>query len=449
MKRLLPRSLGGQMALLLGLALFVAQLINFALILNERQKLTLAQNQGPAITRFAGVAADLARASPDFHAAIVADASHRGARFDRAADSGIAPAERDAALETAVRRALAEAGVSPRTIQATALPARRSAERGRTPPPRRDMQVLRIAIYGVDGGWLTARLITPRRDPWLGARLAVATLLLYLIVLGVTVWIAMRLARPLRELTRAAEAFGGRQAPMPVAPSGPTDLRLAIDAFNAMNLRVLALLDEKDRMLGAIGHDLRTPLAALRIRVESIDDDEDRDAAIAKIAEMTAMLEDILVLARTGRSREEARPIDVAALAEAVVEDFARLGHDVAFAPGAPVIARVQPNLVRRALSNLVDNAICYAGQATVSVVASGDWLEVRVVDHGPGIPAAERALVRQPFYRIEGSRNRETGGGGLGLAIAQSVAESHGGRLELTGTEPHGLTAIITLPLR
>src|SRR4051794_32873494 len=123
MKRVLPRSLGGQMALLLGLALFVAQLANFGLILNERQKLTLAQNQGPAITRFADVAADIAQAAPEFRAAVIADASHRGARFARARDSGITTADRDPRLEQQVSRALTEAGLRPPAVRATSVPA--------------------------------------------------------------------------------------------------------------------------------------------------------------------------------------------------------------------------------------------------------------------------------------------------------------------------------------
>src|SRR4029079_640784 len=190
------------------------------------------------------------------------------------------------------------------------------------------------------------------------------TLLLYLIVLGAGVWIAMRLARPLRDLTRAADAFGGRTDPVAVPVRGPSDLRSAIEAFNAMNRRVLSLVDEKDRMLGVIGHDLPPPLASLRIRVESMEPEEDRAAAIAKIAELTAMLEDILVLARSGRAREESRSVDLAALAEAVVEECRDLGQPVELAESARLVAEAQPMLLRRALRNLIENAVKYGGNA-------------------------------------------------------------------------------------
>jgi signal transduction histidine kinase len=460
--RLVPRSLGGQMAALLGLALLIAQLANFALILNERQKLSLAQNQGPAIVRFATTAADLVQAQPEFRQAVIDDASHRGARFAFAPGSGIPDAERDADLEAQLRAGLADLNLPVKTVRATisAAPPHGGPDRDRDAARKRNrdrdraggggdrgnMQVVRLAYQGNDAGWLTARLFTPKRDPWLAMRLGAATLLLFLLVFAVTIWIAMRIARPLRQLTLAASAFGGRGAPMEVTPSGPADLRQAIEAFNAMNRRVEALLDEKDRMLGAIGHDLRTPLASLRIRVEGMEPEEEREAAIAKIIEMTAMLEDILVLARTGRTRENMRQVDVAALADAVVEEFRALGQNVSFAEAPRIIANAQPDLLRRALRNLIENAVVYGGAAEVSVDRVDGAARIVVVDHGPGIPPGELGQVLQPFYRLENSRNRKTGGSGLGLAIASSIAATHGGRLELSATEPHGLTAAILL---
>jgi signal transduction histidine kinase len=446
MKRLFPRSLGGQMALLLGIALLVAQIVNLALILNERQKLSLAQSQEPAITRFVGLAADIRQAAPEFHGAMLADASHRGARFTVDKDSRIAEGERHAAIEARLARELAESGIQAKEVRAAlGSPPDRGDRQGRASS---DRQLLRLAIAREDGSWLVGRILTPRRDPWFATRIAAATLLLYLLVLGAGVWIAMRLARPLRDLTRAADAFRGRSEPVDVPLRGPGDLRSAIEAFNAMNRRLLALLDEKDRMLGAIGHDLRTPLASLRIRVETMEPESEREAAIAKIGEINAMLEDILVLARSGRAREEARPADVAALAEALVEEYRGLGEKVAFVASARCVAQVQPSLLRRAVRNLIDNAVKYGGNARVAVVPKGNELAIVVTDDGPGIPPDEIERSLQPFYRLEGSRNRETGGSGLGLAIAQAIAESHGGRLELRAGQPRGLSATIILPL-
>jgi len=444
MSRLLPRSLAAQMALLLGVALLIAQLVNFALILNERQKLSLAQIEGPAITRFASLAADIAAAPPPSRAAIIDDASHRGARFHIEDASNVPPASRDSAIERRLRNALDNVGVGPAAVRGgiVELSWRRYNRRERG-------QLVRLAVQLPDGQWLTGGIMTPRRDPWLAVRLGLATLVLYFIVLGVTVWIALRLARPLRALTAAAERFGGREPFVPVTPAGPGDLRRAIEAFNAMNGRVLSLLDEKDRMLGAIGHDLRTPLASLRIRIESMEPEEERAAAIAKIAEMTAMMEDILVLARSGRTRDAMQPVDIGALAELVAEEHRDIGDEVTFVESGRHVATVHQGLLRRAIGNLVDNAVKYGGGATVSVEPDGEWLAIRVADQGPGIPAADLDRVRQPFYRLEQSRNRDTGGSGLGLAIATSIAESHGGRLVLEPGKERGLVASILIPTR
>jgi signal transduction histidine kinase len=441
-KRLLPRSLIGQMALLIGVALLVAQSINFALTLSDRQKLSLAQNEGPPIARFTSVATDVAGAQPDFRQPLVTDASRRGAQFRLEPRSAVAAdAARDPDVEARVRDSLASNGVPTSDVRAAFVEPRANG-RGRN-----DIRILLVSANLGGAGWLNARLVTPRPDPWLAIRLGAATLLLYLLVLGATLLLAIRIVRPLRDLTLAAEHFGGREAPHEVVPSGPSDLRRAIEAFNAMNRRLVSLLDEKDRMLGAIGHDLRTPLASLRIRAETMEGEEERGRMIATLDEMNAMLEDILVLARTGRSREERRPVDVAALADAVVEEFRDLGADAEMARSERQVAEVQANLVRRAIRNLVDNAIKYGGSARASVSRAGGELLIEVRDRGPGMPPDELARATEPFHRAETSRSRETGGAGLGLAIARAVAESHGGGLRLANAEGGGLVATLVMP--
>jgi signal transduction histidine kinase len=429
------------MALLIGVALFVAQLVNFALTLSDRQKLSLAQNEGPAITRFTSVAVDVAGAQPDFRQPLIADASRRGAQFRLEGKSGVAAAAvRDADVEARVRQSLVQNNLLARDVRASFVEPQANGR-------QRDIRFLLVSADLGAAGWLNARLATPRPDPWLAVRLGAATLLLYLIVLGATLLLAMRMVRPLRDLAQAADRFGGREAPAEVEPRGPGDLRRAIEAFNAMNRRLVSLLDEKDRMLGAIGHDLRTPLASLRIRAEAVEDAEVRGRMVATLDEMAAMLEDILILARSGRSREERRKVDVAALADAVVEEFRELGAEAEMDSSERQVAEIQPNLVRRAMRNLVDNAIKYGGSARVSVRREGDVLSIAVRDSGPGMPPEELARAAEPFHRLETSRSRETGGTGLGLAIARAVAESHGGELRLANAEGGGLVATLVLP--
>jgi signal transduction histidine kinase len=306
---------------------------------------------------------------------------------------------------------------------------------------------LLLSAQLADGSWVNARLVTPRPNPWLAARLAGSTLLIYLLILAAVTLIAMRLGRPLHALTAAAQSFAGRGEAPQVEPRGPADVRRAILAFNAMSARVGTMLDEKDRMLGAIGHDLRTPLASLRIRAESVEPADERAKMIATIEEMTAMLDDTLALARSGRATEEVRALDVSALADAVVEELRALGHAVTFEEGPRQTASVQPHLLRRAIRNLIDNGVKYGGAAEVAVRAAEGMIAIEVADRGPGIPEAEFGKVQEPFVRLEASRNRETGGSGLGLALARGAAEAHGGRLELENRAEGGLLARILLP--
>lgn len=447
MKRLLPRSLAGQMALLIGGALLIAQLFNFGLLLNERQKLSLARNEGPALSRFVATVADLRQAPPEFRGLVLVDASRRGSRFSLDAAARVASdAERRASTEDRLRSELEAAEIGVRDVRASiAWLGRGDSGEG----PARRIEVLFLSVQLESGQWLNARMLLPPRDPLLTARLMLSTIVLYFIVLGAALFIARRLSRPLRDLTRAAEQFGGRTVPETVEPRGPQDLRQAIEAFNAMNRRVVALLDEKDRMLGALGHDLRTPLASMRIRVESMEPEEDRERVISRIEEMTAMLEDILVFARSGRAREQARETDVSALVEALCDDYADMGRQVESVSAERLVLAVQPGLLRRAVRNLIDNALNYAGSARVEVRRDGQAAEIVVLDNGPGLPPGELERVLEPFYRVEASRSRETGGSGLGLAIAKAVAENHGGALRLANRPEGGLAAILRLPLQ
>jgi signal transduction histidine kinase len=175
----------------------------------------------------------------------------------------------------------------------------------------------------------------------------------------------------------------------------------------------------------------------------------EREKVIATLEEMSAMLEETLALARAGRATEAVRPIDLNALADAVVEEFVTLGQPVEMRAGDRVVAEVQPNLLRRALRNLIENGVRHAGSATVSVRTAGDSVALEVADSGPGIPETELANVMEPFVRLEASRNRETGGSGLGLTLARSAAQAHRGRLELENRPEGGLIARILVPAR
>lgn len=440
------------MILLMGVALLVAQLVNFAFLLNGQQRLSLAQNEGPAISRFVQVTSQVLAADTARQREVALGRSGRRFRpFSFGSSSLVVgdDAVRDSQLEARLAAALDDAGLSVKQVRAARSAnlgqMRGSTDRRRSREDR--WQIILLSAQMPDGEWLNGRLLAPRSDPWLMARLLVATLALYALVFGAMLWIAARITRPLRDLTRAAESFEGRRDVPPVEARGPSDLKHAIEAFNAMNRRVVSLIDEKDRMLGAIGHDLRTPLASIRIRAEAIEAEEEREAIARTVQEMSETLEDILVLARTGRAREPARQMDLSALVDAVVEDLEALGAAVTFEDSPRLAIAVQPNLLRRAIRNLIDNGVKYGTRARVRVFAAGSGAAIEVEDDGPGIPDDRIEAVLRPFERLESSRNRDTGGAGLGLAIAQAVAEAHGGSLTLVNRAGGGLTARFTLP--
>lgn len=443
--RIWPRNLAGQMALLVALALFVAQAINFTLLFRERRGFRLEQVTGPAITRTVDAIERTAQGRRP-----VGD---RG-RIRRLPTSTIAAGEEhEPTVEAALRVGLAEVNAPVGRVE-TAIRAPDPRDRlFATMPPRRREYMLEngamlvIAVEQRGKGWLVQRAVWPRDDIPLLWRLIGQTLIIYGITLLPVLWIGRRISRPLRALTRAAENFRPKADGPPLPEDGPHDVSALIAAFNALRLRITAMLDEKDRMLGAIGHDLRTPLAALRVRIESVEDDADRARMVETIAEMNRTLDDILSLARLGRPSEPPTDVDLSALVDAVVEDFRDLGHDVRFIEADRLAMRLRPSLIRRAVRNLIENAVKYGGGGTVRVERGAADVAIIVVDRGPGIPPDRLDAVFAPFTRLEESRNRGTGGIGLGLALARAIVEEAGGAIRLVNRDGGGLDAEIRLP--
>lgn len=227
--------------------------------------------------------------------------------------------------------------------------------------------------------------------------------------------------------------------------AGPDDVQQLIVAFNAMQARVSNLLGEKDVMLGAIGHDLKTPLAALRVRIESVDDDEEREKMASTIDEMVTILDDILTLARLGKSGEPLQSVDIGAIVETVVSDFAQASFETS---ELRVVAHIRPVLIRRALRNLIGNAIAYGKHAALAVREEDGMIFVDIDDDGPGIDPAMAESMFEPFMRAERSRSRSTGGSGLGLTISRAIARAHGGDVTLHNRTAGGLRATMSFKL-
>jgi signal transduction histidine kinase len=436
------------MALLIALALFVAQAINFAMILQGRQELRMQTVVGPAVTRYVDAVERLNRGG-----ALGLDGRGRLEILPSSPVQATAPHE--PGIEGAVANGLREAGMAGVRVETEVHPIddndpalRRMNEFRALRYRRLGAEIVVAMVLPAGRGWLVTRAPWPRSEWGVFLPLIGQTLILYVLVLLPVLWGTRQISRPLRRLAAAARRFQPGQQSSALEEDGPRDVRAVIAAFNALQLRVTAMLDEKDRMLGAIGHDLRTPLAALRVRVESVEDDVDRARMIDTITEMNRTLDDILSLARLGRPSEPIVDVDLAALIDAVVEDFRDLGQPVEFEPVARLTMRLRPSLMRRAIRNLIENAVKYGTSAAVRLERWPGSAVIVIADIGPGIPTAQMEQVFDPFTRLESSRNRETGGIGLGLALARAIVRDAGGDITLGNRHEGGLEARITLPM-
>lgn len=332
--------------------------------------------------------------------------------------------------------------------------ARRTAALGEhAPPPPNELMVAAVELPA-GGDWMVVRMPVPRPERGLLLTLIGQTLLLYALLFGAIALILRQITKPLKALTGRLERFAEtRDADGQLEPEGPDDVRRLIVAHNAMEARLAALLDEKDVMLGAIGHDLKTPLAALRVRIESVEDESERAKMARTIEDITRSLDDILSLARVGRPSDPLEPAELGALVAQVGEEFEDMGEPVTFEIATRIVLPLRVTWLRRAIRNLVVNALRYGKAARIELSRERDQAVIRIEDDGPGIPEDQIARMLEPFTRGEPSRNSETGGAGLGLTLARAIADQHGGSLQLGNRRDAsgnvvGLTATLRLPI-
>lgn len=284
-----------------------------------------------------------------------------------------------------------------------------------------------------------------RHRPWFGGPLVPLTF--QFISLIIAAWYGAKLlSRPIQRLSDAAEQLSLDLDSPPLDESGPREARQAAYTFNLMQRRIREQVSQRARMLGAVSHDLRTPLSRLKLRLEQIEDTRLQGQMRQDLNDMIGMLDATLSYLHEQRTSETRHWLDVQALVESMSENAQDQGCDVQFA-GTCAPLQVQPMALRSALNNLIDNALRYAGTARVALEDSREALLIRVIDHGPGIAANMREAVFEPFYRLEGSRNRNSGGVGLGMTISKEAVERLGGRLTLEETPGGGLTAVLWLP--
>jgi signal transduction histidine kinase len=304
-----------------------------------------------------------------------------------------------------------------------------------------------VGIRQPDGRW---RVVRPEPafglTPW-QQRIALWFVLSAIAMAPVAYVFARRLSAPIRLFADAAERLGRDPRAEPLALKGPMEIRVAVRAFNDMQERLRRYVEDRTAMVGAIAHDLRTPLTRLRFRIESLPEDQ-RAKMANDIDQMEAMISAALTFVRDASRPGERTPLELSSLLESLCDEMAETGASTEVESGEKVVLEGDPMALRRLFANLLDNAVKFGGRARTRVFRDAANAFVEIEDDGPGIPPADCEKVFEPFYRREPSRSRQTGGIGLGLAVVRSIARGHGGDVDLVNRSGGGLTVRVQLPL-
>jgi signal transduction histidine kinase len=440
-----------QLVLLILGALLAAQAVSLWLFFDERGLAVRAALGLEAAGRAANVALLLEEAPEDLHPSILRAADSPLVRFDAGPEPLVDHDHGDGrAIAARVRDLLGDG--ADREVR---------VELHEVGPPRRDVPPrmarmhremmgvpltaveMRLSIALSDGGWLNVATRfhrPPLQWPWAAT---VSFLVTAAATLGVAGWFLLsRITGPLARLAAAADRLGHGEDVAPLPEAGPEEVRELTAAFNRMQDRLTRFVADRTQLLAALGHDLRSPLTAMRVRAEMVDDDETRERLIATIEEMREMVEATLAFARGIAASEPSQTLDLTDLLSELHAELAETGEAprLEAAPGFDV--RVRPLALKRALRNVIENARRYGQDVEVALDRVGDMARIEVTDRGPGIPEAELERVFDPFVRLETSRSRETGGVGLGLPIARTIVQAHGGDLRLANRPGGGLAA-------
>lgn len=456
-----PRSLFGQTLLILLAGLILSHAVGSWIYTADREQAVRTVGGFAAAQRIANLTRLVQDAPRDWRQRIVSALSDQTLRVSLSENALAAGGDGDAPVAEAIRNYL--------TDQLALEPARRpvvsvTLAQGAPfdhphvmmgPGWKMGMRTMRdgpyrslaVAVPLAGSGWLNFVTALPEAGAAPSRQLLISMALMAIIILAVSIWAVRRVTAPLASLSAAAERLGSDLNAPSMAETGTIEMQRAAHAFNTMQIRLRGLIENRTRMLAAISHDLRTPLTLLRLRTENVADTSERDKMLATIDEINAMVATTLQFARDAAMTESLKRTDIAALIQSIVDDMADAGLPVTFTPAEPVILDCRPDALRRALRNLIDNAVKYGERARVAVQTTEKEVAVIIDDDGPGLPRQEIARVFEPFYRVEESRNRETGGVGLGLAIAQSIVQAHGGSLTLVNRPEGGLQAALKLP--
>ena len=450
MIRLWPSGVAGRVAMILIAGVLVIHAVGFVLFARDRWVETTRVFAQSVVNRMTAIV-DLMEAAPAEDRAALLQAVNSPTLWVTWTAEPPMPSDHDVPFEDTVREYLQPLSDRPIRID---VPEHwrdwhetEGPELGPPPDLQPSRRKLLISIGQSDGSWLVFTVSSQYTASGWVARTLVWSVFTIGIVALVGVWAARRVTAPISRFAAAADRLGVDVEAPPLPEKGPRELRQATHAFNRMQDRLRRLIADRTLMLAAISHDLRTALTRLRLRADYIDDPEQQAKALSDLDEMTTMLDSTLSFARDDAASEERTKVDIASLLQSLCDDLADAGQPVAYAGPDRLTLVCRPVALRRAFANLIDNAVTYGGEASVTLAKRADELVVEIADRGPGIPAGRRERVFAPFYRLEESRSRETGGTGLGLAVVRSIVRRHGGDIALEDRPGGGLIARVVLP--
>ena len=489
MKRWLPKSLAGQLIGVLLLALVVAQSASLMILHDDRRLAFAFVAQQEVMSRTASVVRLLKKTEPALHQTVVEAASSRRLRFQLADTSAVSPDDADDGFNRFLKRRLKWelSGESDEVRVAISDDDDEDDEDDRVDGRgdhrsmwmgsderrfsewrsshfnmmrfnhrrwrHRPGMTLSIATSNSPAGeaWLNVYSVMPSTGPSVAVPSLITLAIMAVLLIVTVILMVRRVTRPLAELSRNAERFGRGEDIDLLSETGPEDIRKASRTFNEMQERLTRFVRDRTRMLAAITHDLRTPITAMRIRAEMIEDEDNRQKILETLAEMQSLTDTALDFARHEATNEDSRTVDLVALVESLCADMTDLGQAVEFVAGTPerFAYACRPGALKRVLRNLIENALRYGEAAKVSVMLEGTDICIDVADHGPGIAEQDRERIFEPFVRLEASRSQETGGIGLGLAIARGTVRAHGGDIVVSAGESGGAVFSVRLPLQ
>jgi signal transduction histidine kinase len=443
--RLWPRSLAARTASVLLIGLAIVQMAGLTIHALDRLDVQrLAQARDVAV-RVVGVYRTIALTDPPRRAAVLADL-HRGPELS--AELSTSPPAADMPAMPGPEQQLLRINMNLVPLGAPQIRWRELVVYG-----GHNWHEVVIGMRLPDGEWLDVTAQLEPLRPWHSPTFLTAFVLMTAAAAVLTLWAVRRLTAPVRTLAEAAEALGRDVNAAPLPEDGPAEVAVAAVAFNTMAARIRRFVQDRTELLTAIGHDLRTPITRLKLRAEFVEDDEQRAKILADLEELEAMVSATLVFGRDARTTEPVSQLDLAELLRTILDETGDAHPDVLdklrYDGPAHLTVRARSLALKRVLVNLVTNAVNYGGSATVRLSRDDvRMVVIEIEDDGPGIPPAELDRAFEPFHRGEPSRNRETGGVGLGLPIARNIMRAHGGDVVLANRSPRGVRATVTLPV-